>query len=152
MTDILAGYVNEKFICKMVIDLLTNDVTKGKFGIEERTDSYTTLVFCDNDFFRVKYTDKAKWISIRLAKEDRKPEDKRFEAQENKNQLHWKANINNWEDIVMFEDVLKNACVSMVNDTYTERNINHGKIDVEAKAKEKGITLKINGKEKFIPF
>ena len=127
----------EEKICKRVIELLG---IENQFGIEHRSTDYTSLVFCDNDFFRVKYTDKSKWISIRLAKEDKNPDDPRFAAQKNKGQLHWKAKINDWSDIDKFEDVLINACVDLGGKEYKPRDINHGKITIETDGKE--ITIK----------
>lgn len=112
----------EEKICQLVIDMLDGD--SSKFGIEHRTSDYTSLIYCDNDFFRVKYTDRSKWISIRLAKEDRNENDERFVAQKNKGQLHWKANIHSIADIKLFEEELKNACVSAGGEKYTKREGN----------------------------
>lgn len=111
----------ERKICEQVIELLSNYYDKDKFGIEQRSDKYLTLVYCDNDFFRVKYTNKARWISIRLAKEDRNVDDPRFEAEQKKTQMHWKANITAPEDINKFEDVLINACKSLGGTEYKPR-------------------------------
>lgn len=111
----------EKKICEQVIELLSNYYDKDKFGIENRSQDYTSLIFCDNDFFRVKYTDRSRWISIRLAKEDRNEDDPRFAAQKKKTQLHWKADITSAEDINKFEDVLINACKSFMGTEYKPR-------------------------------
>jgi len=120
---------SEKHICDLVIELTGKD--KSKFGVEERSSSYLTLVYCDNDFFRVKYSDKSKWISIRLANEDKNKDDIRFDAQTNKNQLHWKANINSYEDIYKFKTELINACKSFNSNEYEPRDINHGSITLD---------------------
>lgn len=122
--------MNEVDICNLVIELLSEKFDKNKFGIEQRADSYLSLIYCDNDFFRVKYTDRSKWISIRLAKEDMNVNDERFKAQTNKKQFHWKADISNEQDIYKFKKELFNACKYFVKDTYEARNINHGKIIV----------------------
>lgn len=109
----------EELICNKVIELLSDERDKSKFGIEERTDNYTTLMYCDNDFFRVKFTNNVSWISIRLAKQDKNENDERFNAQKNKKQSHWKANIYSINDINNFKNELLNACINFgTSDTY----------------------------------
>lgn len=110
----------EEKICKRVIELLGKDTSK--FGIEHRSTDYTSLIYCDNDFFRVKYTPNAKWISIRLAKQDKIETDERFSLQTNKKQFHWKARISTEEDINKFKDVLERACVSLGGNEYKPRD------------------------------
>ena len=120
----------EELICNQVIEMLS-EYDKSKFGIEQRSEDYLTLVFCDNDFFRVKFTNSTSWISIRLAKQDKDVNDERFKAQKNKNQLHWKANINSTEDIKLFKNELINACVSLGGNDYKARDINHSRIELK---------------------
>lgn len=115
--------MNEIDVCERVIKLLIQKgFDKENFGIEERASSYLSLIYCDNDFFRVKYSANAKWISIRLAKQDRNVDDVRFEAQKKKGQLHWRADINNITDVDNFINELENACVYNVKPYYEKRN------------------------------
>lgn len=115
--------MNEKDVCERVIKLLVVcGFDKENFGIEQRASGYISLIYCDNDFFRTKYSDNARWISIRLAKEDRDVNDIRFEAQEKKGQLHWKANIKDIKDVDKFIKELQNACVYLAKPYYEKRN------------------------------
>jgi len=122
--------MNETDVCNYVIDMLSEVRDRNKFGIEQRSNSYLSLIYCDNDFFRVKYTERAKWISISLAKEDKNKDDERFKAQVNKNQIHWKADINSFDDIKNFKQELINACKSYNTDEYVPRDINHSTITI----------------------
>lgn len=78
-----------------------------------RSKDYVSLVYGSNDFVRVKATERAQWISIRISLEDRDlyEDDPLFDAQKNKNRAHWKVNPVSLEDIEDLGEVLRNACV-----------------------------------------
>lgn len=78
-----------------------------------RSKDYVSLVYGSNDFVRVKATERAQWISIRISLEDRDlyEDDPLFDAQKNKNKAHWKVNPVSLEDIEDLGEVLRNACV-----------------------------------------
>lgn len=113
--------ITEEDVCKEVINMLSKERDVTKFGIERRSLSYSTLVYCDNDFFRVKYSGSSKWISIDLVKEDRNENDMRFAAQKKKTQRHWKAAINSIDDLKLFEKELLHACRYYFKEEYIPR-------------------------------
>lgn len=122
--------MNEQDICELVIEMLSSEIDKSCFGIEERSSSYLSLICGITDVLRVKYTNNSKWISIRLAKEDKKEDDIRFIAQKNKGQLHWKAFIDDEQDLYKFKNELINAC-KRCESKYEPRKIIHSRIELE---------------------
>lgn len=100
----------ELAVCERAITCLGRD--RDLFGVENRTDSYTTLVYKGSDFLRVKFTPKAHWLSIAIANKDvdDAKDDSLFALQKNKNQRHWKAAIESVDDVQKFIKYLENAC------------------------------------------
>lgn len=81
--------------------------------VVRNSDDYVSVVFGEyNDFLRFKFTDRAKWISLRLSPEDRKlnKDNPLFDSQKNKNQLHWKSNIHSISDLDSFRDLVSRSC------------------------------------------
>ncbi len=105
------------YIYQFITTLLENYIDCNNITVEHRTDSYVSIVYEQNDFLRYKYTDKAKWISIRMNKSDSaaNKDNPLFSAQANKNQLHWKAKINSLDDLVMFKDFIIHSCIGHGN-------------------------------------
>ena len=122
---------SEEYVCKYVIKLLSDERDPKCFGIERRSSSYLSLIYCDNDFFRVKYTSISRWISIRLDKSDMDVNDKRFEMQKNKRQFHWKAKISDIKDIDNFKPELIRACKYFVRNEYIPQVIIPSSIEIK---------------------
>ena len=102
-------------VCNYFIAELTK---RGKddnlFRIEQRTEKYTTLAYGNNGFLRVHISkiDDTKWISILMVGDNRKKyiNSELFAAQENKNQVQWKAMINDFSDYSKFIDIAYESC------------------------------------------
>lgn len=122
--------ITEEDVCKYVINLLSDEKDPNCFGIERRADAYLSLIYCDNDFFRVKYSSVSRWISIRLDKDDMNENDSRFEMQKNKRQFHWKARITNIKDIDVFKSELLHACKSFCSDKYVPQERVRSSIEI----------------------
>lgn len=81
--------------------------------LEKMSDNYTSVFYGEtNDFLRFKFTDRTKWLSIRLSPEDMKKNlcNPLFAAQSNKKQLHWKAKISDLSELDNFKSFILNAC------------------------------------------
>ena len=111
----------EEAICQYFIDRMENK-DLSLFSIEHRAEEYTSLVYKNNDFFRVKYTPNSKWISIRVSESDREhyENDELFSIQKNKNQSHWKARIVDMDCLEQFVPLVDHACVELVDLGKTE--------------------------------
>ena len=97
-------FSKERKINQSEIDLLNKiatDIGISDFEIVNNTEDYTTLKYKEYDLVRLKYTDKAKWISLFLTKDDKSSniDNPLFEVQKNKKQLFWKSNITQDVDI-----------------------------------------------------
>ena len=71
------------------------------FSIEKNSDDYTTLKYKDYDLVRVKIGANSQWLSCFIIDKDIKTKyinNKLFEIQKNKNQLHWKSKLSDIED------------------------------------------------------
>ncbi len=73
-----------------------------------RTDNYLTLCGEEyqDDFCRIKATDRAKWISLDM---DGSPfrDDPRLSFVKNKNQRHWKIQLFEIKDITDYADIIQ---------------------------------------------
>lgn len=80
-------------------------VDKSLFEYVKPSENYSTIRYKGIDFFRIKYTDNTKWIQIPMSTPMRKAnmDNKLFDAEENKNKVFWKSNINNLLD---YKDLL----------------------------------------------
>ena len=80
----------------------------GPVKIYRRSDAYLTI--CNesgNDFCRLKATDRAKWFSIEVPSEYQN--DSLLADVKNKNQRHWKIQLQSLDDIVAYSDIIKAA-------------------------------------------
>lgn len=93
----------EEEAANTIIDYL--GVDKSLFKYVKPCDDYSTIKYKEFDLFRIKYTDKAKWIKTLMPTEIRKKhiDDPLFDAEKNKNRVFWKSNINDLHD---YKDVL----------------------------------------------
>lgn len=104
--------LNEKMILESIIENLENEFNKSNFSIVASTTNYLTLKYKEYDIARIKYTNKSKWISVFIVNKDLRSQyenNKLFETQKNKKQLHWKSILSN-EDISDYLKILRVAC------------------------------------------
>lgn len=104
------NYGAEEEILNEWIPLL-EDRYNSKFEIVHNSSDYSTL--CPKgclDIIRVKYSDRSKWIKIRMTNESSVlfRDDERFETQKNKNESMWRSNLTD-TDIRKYFDVLDYA-------------------------------------------
>ena len=74
-----------------------------------RSSNYLTI--CNeagNDFCRLKATEKALWFSVDMWTNN-VADRPSLSAVQNKNQRHWKINLNRVEDIALYSDVIAEA-------------------------------------------
>ena len=99
-----------------VADLIIDDlgVNKDFFKYEKPSKDYLSIVYKNNTLFRLKYTEKARWIKIFMhqAYEKEYSESELFEAQKNKNELYWKSQIHNIFD---YKEILLKAIKELDN-------------------------------------
>lgn len=104
----------ENQIINIVRKFLSDSPYIEKFNVEQRSDSYVTLLCEQNDFMRFKYSPRAFWVSLRLpvavAKEN--INSPLFAAQQNKRQLHWKTSITSIDEIENIKDFIKLSFVT----------------------------------------
>lgn len=100
---------------KKIIALLPDSVDNNKLRIERRSNSYISIFYGNNDFLRLKFSEKTKWISIRLSQEDMKLNlnNPLFAAQTNKNQFHWKARVSSIDELEQFRPFLISSCTEL---------------------------------------
>lgn len=81
--------------------------------IERKSQSYISMLYGENDFLRLKYSDKAKWISLRIPKDiaNSNIDNPLFDAQKNKNQFHWRGNLKSLDDLNLFKSYIIASCV-----------------------------------------
>lgn len=85
----------------------------SKIHLEKLSDNYTSVFYGDaNDFLRFKFTDRTKWLSIRLSSKDKEENlfNPLFSAQSNKKQLHWKAKISDLSELNNFKPFILGSC------------------------------------------
>ncbi|MER1959158.1 MAG: hypothetical protein ABS942_17380 [Solibacillus sp.] len=125
-----ASYGNEREVAlnameidftKLVFETLKDSsVLTDKLEIVRKSDSYATMVIrgkeWDFDLIRIKITDKTKWLSLSLSKNDRKVFESSplFEAQKKKSQLHWKSKIQKVNDISQYKDLIINSYLECI--------------------------------------
>ena len=102
----------EKQILQKIYSFLSPELLKN-VHVVCNSSNYISIVCGEfNDFLRLKYADRSKWISIRLSPEDKAMNinNSLFESQKNKNQLHWKATIHSISDLDSFKDLIVRSC------------------------------------------
>lgn len=90
-----------------ILSKIATDLKISNYEIVNNSDDYTTLKYKEYDLIRLKYTDRSKWISLFLTKEDRDSniDNPLFEVQKNKKQLFWKSFIT--QDIDIYYPFIK---------------------------------------------
>lgn len=105
----------EKEFTEIVTNFLIDKIDPSLINLEKRSNSYTTFVYREyNDFLRFKLTSRTKWFSVRINPSLAKKyeNDSRFSDQTNKKQLHWKVKINSSSDVLNYQDVIIESCLS----------------------------------------
>lgn len=103
---------NELKVIKIVLSFLPPDVSRC-ITLERRSKNYISMFYGANDFLRLKYSLKTKWISLRLPHElsIANISNPLFAAQSNKKQLHWRANLDSLDDLISLKDFIIASCV-----------------------------------------
>lgn len=97
-------------IAEHFISVIKADKPDANPVLQRRSQSYLSLCLGDNDFLRIKYTDRTKWISIDSWAAQLEDEDPLFIAHENKRQRHWKAKLDDISDVERFDALVVKAC------------------------------------------
>ena len=94
---------SEEEAANIIIDDLGID--KSLFEYVKPCENYSTIQYKGYDLFRIKYTDKSKWIQILMTNNviNEYKDSKLFEAEKNKNKAFWKSNIN---DLLDYKELL----------------------------------------------
>lgn len=114
--DMIAEYVGESnsdkesgldegSVADHFISVIHSVCPDAKITLEHRSENYLSFCVNDIDVLRIKYTDRAKWISVDAWRFDLNENDPRFSIQNNKSQRHWKAQISGISDLDMFDDL-----------------------------------------------
>lgn len=103
---------DEEVAFKIIYSFLPCDLLDYVF-VERRSKDYISMFCGANDFLRLKYSAKSKWLSLRLPRDVAllNFDNSLFAAQINKNQLHWRGNIKTLDDLKMFKDLICASCV-----------------------------------------
>lgn len=113
----------EKEVTAFIYAMLENtQVDRDKLEVIRKSDSYATVVIrgkeYDFDLIRFKFTERIKWVSLPLSKDDRLKfqENKLFEAQKNKKQIHWKSKLQAIEELLNYKELVINAYNEGISD------------------------------------
>lgn len=103
----------EKKAIEIILNFLSSSVDVSEIITERRSSNYISLIYRDNDFLRLKYSTRAKWISLRLPNSILKNNigNPLFSAQKNKRQFHWKAAISSFDDLESLKPFIIASCV-----------------------------------------
>ncbi len=104
---------DEKDVVKIIFSFLTPPENSENIYLDRRSDNYISMFCGKNDFLRLKYSERAKWISLRLPRALAKSniENPLFDAQSNKKQQHWRADIKSLDDLYLLKDFIIASCV-----------------------------------------
>lgn len=103
----------ESQLLEIVLSFLSSSEYIKKLRVERRSRDYVSLICDENDFFRFKYSDRSKWCSIRLPKSLQlsNQDNELFDAQKNKKQLHWKADLKSMSDLELLKPFIIESCL-----------------------------------------
>ena len=93
----------EKEAANIIIDDLGLD--KSLFKYIKPCEDYSTIQYDGADIFRIKYTDKTKWIKVLITTgmKEKYINNPLFDAEKKKNGIMWKSMINNLHD---YKDII----------------------------------------------
>jgi DNA polymerase-3 subunit epsilon len=100
----------EERIVGYVLDLIKKNKPGFSVSVERRSSDYVSVCLGYNDFLRLKYTSRAKWLSIDAWGAGLNDTDPLYDLQTNKNQRHWKASLSSVNDISKFDSAILAAC------------------------------------------
>lgn len=103
---------DEEAAFKIIYSFLPCDLLDRVF-IERRSKDYISMFCGANDFLRLKYSTRSKWLSLRLPHDVAalNVDNPLFSAQTNKNQLHWRGNLQSLDDLKLFKNLIISSCV-----------------------------------------
>lgn len=103
---------DEEAAFKIICSFLPCDLLDRVF-IERRSKDYISMFCGVNDFLRLKYSTRSKWLSLRLPHDVAalNVDNPLFSAQTNKNQLHWRGNLQSLDDLKLFKNLIISSCV-----------------------------------------
>lgn len=109
---------SEKEAANIIIDDLGLD--KSLFKYIKQCEDYSTIQYVDGaDIFRIKYTDKTKWIQVLMTTDMRKKykDNPLFDAEKKKSKVFWKSKINDLHD---YKDIILEGI--SYRDEYKKKN------------------------------
>lgn len=109
---------SEKEAANIIIDDLGLD--KSLFKYIKPCEDYSTIQYVDGaDIFRIKYTDKTKWIQVLMTTDMRKKykDNPLFDAEKKKSKVFWKSKINDLHD---YKDIILEGI--SYRDEYKKKN------------------------------
>lgn len=103
---------SESKLIEIVLSFLPTEISRH-ITLERRSKNYISMFYGANDFLRLKYSPRSRWISLRIPYELSLTNinNPLFAAQSNKKQLHWKANLNSFDDLNSLKDFIIASCV-----------------------------------------
>lgn len=108
----LNANIDEEAAFKIIYSFLPTELL-NHVSIERRSKDYISMFCGVNDFLRLKYSAKSKWLSLRLPRDvaDKNTDNPLFSAQTNKKQLHWRGNLQTLDDLKLFREFIFASCV-----------------------------------------
>lgn len=96
----------------IILSFLPSDIARC-VTLERRSKNYISMFYGANDFLRLKYSPRSKWISLCLPRElsSENVDNPLFAAQHNKKQLHWQANLTSLEDLELLKNFIIASCI-----------------------------------------
>ncbi len=84
--------------------------------LERRTDKYLSIIANDvHDFCRIKIGKKSSWFSVFMPKIKKYfIDDQRLSGVKNKEQFHWKINLNSPDELMQYTDIIQQSCQSVL--------------------------------------
>ncbi len=103
-------------LVKIILSFLPPDISSC-ITLQRKSKSYISMLYGINDFLRFKYSEKAKWISLRLPRNLAKSnlENPLFAAQIRKSQSHWQAALHSLDDLESFRNFIIASCIYIPN-------------------------------------
>ncbi|MEE3324177.1 MAG: hypothetical protein VZR33_02495 [Methanosphaera sp.] len=89
---------NDADVIKEIIKHLDYDETG--FRIVANSSNYTTLYYKLYEIFRLKSGSRSQWLSLNMDGLDRDESNPIFDLQKNKNQLFWKSDLRNLDELI----------------------------------------------------
>lgn len=104
---------------KQLVDIVLSFLPPKKVEevhLERRSKNYISMIYKENDFLRLKYTERAKWISLDLPPELQDVDNPLFAAQAKKSQRHWRADLDSLDDLTLLKDHIIASCYDFLEE------------------------------------